>query len=130
MMSTERLSNLQRTATYNYDASVLVLAMKLVLSRISQRRSAANHYLYTICKQNIGILRRTLPFSISALQAMALVALFEYGHAIYPAAWDTVVQCVKCVDILGLTMSREDAESATLPVSRVLPKYCQASADR
>lgn len=130
MMSRERLFNLRYTASYNYDSSVLVLAMKLVLSRISQRRSAASHYLYAMCKQNISILRRILPFSLSALQVMALVALFEYGHAVFPAAWDTVVQCVKCVDILGLTMSKEDVKFSTLPVSKVHLNDCHSFADQ
>ncbi|RYP86583.1 hypothetical protein DL770_004882 [Monosporascus sp. CRB-9-2] len=35
-------------------------------------------------------------------QALILVALYEYGQGIYPAAWMTVGQCVRYADFIGL----------------------------
>ena len=44
------------------------------------------------------------------LQALILVALYEYGHGIYPAAWMTVGQCVRYADFLGIP-SYEDSNN-------------------
>ncbi|RYP57945.1 hypothetical protein DL769_009192 [Monosporascus sp. CRB-8-3] len=39
---------------------------------------------------------------IDVPQALILVALYEYGQGIYPAAWMTVGQCVRYADFIGL----------------------------
>ncbi|KAI0473989.1 hypothetical protein GGR56DRAFT_676430 [Xylariaceae sp. FL0804] len=43
-------------------------------------------------------------------QALVLVALYEYGQGIYPAAWMTVAQCVRYADFIGLP-SYKDSNS-------------------
>jgi Fungal specific transcription factor domain len=45
-------------------------------------------------------------FSILVLQAGVLLALYELGHAIYPAAFLTIGACARYAHALGINVSR------------------------
>lgn len=53
-------------------------------------------------------------FSILVLQAGVLVALYELGHGIYPAAFLSIGACARYAHALGINVSR------TVPTRRVL----------
>lgn len=81
------------------DLAMLFLAMKLITATASDK---INDSLYRTTKEFLSKLESGGALSLRILQAMVLIAMYEYGHAIYPAAWMTVGSCVRYSDILGL----------------------------
>lgn len=53
-------------------------------------------------------------FYISVLQAGILIALYELGHGIYPAAFLSIGACARYAHALGINVSR------TVPTRKVL----------
>lgn len=82
------------------DLAMLFLAMKLVTTRPALAGS-----LYKTAREFLRNLEADNVVSIRYLQAMVLVALYEYSHSIYPAAWMTVGACSRYADIIGLSSS-------------------------
>lgn len=117
------------------DLALLFLAMKLITtppppppsssdasSSSSCSLSPDQTHLYLASKRFLALLEAAGTVSILYLQAMILIALYEYGHAIYPAAWMSVGSCVRYAAMLGLP-SYGEASSVLGPcVSLVLPR--------
>jgi hypothetical protein len=82
------------------DLAVLFLAMKLVYTPPELAKS-----LYGATREFLQNLEADKVVSLRCLQAMILVALYEYSHSIYPAAWMTVGACSRYADIIGLSPS-------------------------
>jgi hypothetical protein len=82
------------------DLAMLFFAMRLV---IAQADEVVEGRLYAMAKSFLATLEGNGVVSLLCLQAMVLVALYEYGHAIYPAAWMTVGACARYADILMLS---------------------------
>lgn len=102
-MVTKKRMNLDNTSwDGGVDLPLLYLSMKLITSQPRVGFEAAENYLYTASKRFLSLLENTGTASILNLQAMILVALYEYGQGIYPAAWMTAGQCVRYADFLGL----------------------------
>ncbi|KAJ6142767.1 fungal specific transcription factor protein [Penicillium samsonianum] len=76
--------------------------MKLITSRPEQGTSYQENPLYAVSKRFLAALESAGAVSLLYLQAMLLVAYYEYGHAIYPAAWMTIGACSRYSEILGL----------------------------
>lgn len=90
------------------DLALLFLAMKLITTvPTPEMRSAADSHLYAACKRFLAQLESAGTLSILYLQAMILVALYEFGHSIYPAAWMTSGACVRYAAMLGLPSFQE-----------------------
>ncbi|KAF5575666.1 fungal specific transcription factor factor [Fusarium subglutinans] len=81
------------------DLAILFLGMKLVTTPAIDITGSA---LYDTAKSFVASLESNGVVSLLCLQAMILVALYEYSHAIYPAAWMTVGSCARYADILGI----------------------------
>lgn len=81
------------------DLAMLFLGMKLVTTPATE---VSDCTLYTTAKNFLARLESNGAVSLLCLQAMILVALYEYGHAIYPAAWMTIGACARYADVLGL----------------------------
>ncbi|KAF6814743.1 fungal specific transcription factor domain-containing protein [Colletotrichum plurivorum] len=84
------------------DLAMLFLAMKLVTSTPAAGVGVAQSPLYRAAKRFASLLEHGGASSLMALQSMALIAYFEHGHAIYPAAWITIGSCVRYAEFLGL----------------------------
>ena len=84
------------------DLPLLYLSMKLITSQPRVGFEAVENYLYTASKRFLSLLESSGTASLLYLQALVLVALYEYGQGIYPAAWMTVGQCVRYADFIGL----------------------------
>ncbi|KAK7221390.1 hypothetical protein V2G26_009393 [Clonostachys chloroleuca] len=82
------------------DLAMLFLGMKLITVRAND---VAGGELYSMAKDFIARLESNGAVSLLCLQAMVLIALYEYSHAIYPAAWMTIGSCARYADILGFT---------------------------
>lgn len=81
------------------DLAMLFLAMKLVTAPVEL---VLDLTLYREAKGFLARLESGGIISLLMLQAMVLIAVYEYGHAIYPAAWMTIGSCARYSDILGL----------------------------
>ena len=84
------------------DLAMLFLAMKLVTTPPVEGLAAADHPLYATSKRFVALLESSGTMSMLYLQAMILVALYEFGHSIYPAAWMTIGSCARYAQILGI----------------------------
>ncbi|KAF4960377.1 hypothetical protein FGADI_1024 [Fusarium gaditjirri] len=82
------------------DLAMLFLGMKLITTPAVDIHNSA---LYDTAKSFLASLESNGVVSLLCLQAMILVALYEYSHAIYPAAWMTIGSCARYSDILGIT---------------------------
>lgn len=92
------------------DLALLFLTMKLVTTTPPPELvSAADLPLYRISKQFMALLEAAGTASLLYLQAMILIALYEHGHAIFPAAWMSVGNCVRYAAMLGLPSYSEAA---------------------
>ena len=100
------------------DNQALFYSMKLVSDR---SMSALSCSLYESLKLVMTTLERTGQFSVDMMAAYTLIALYEFGQAIYPAAYLTVGNCVRIGCILGF----HDKRKAT----QVLPRagICRAA---
>lgn len=82
------------------ELAVLFLTMKLLATLPDD---VVNNPIYVAAKQFLNMLEANGCVSFTCLQAMLLVALYEYSHALYPAAWMTVGACARYADVIGIT---------------------------
>ena len=87
------------------DIAMLFLAMKLITAQADE---FADGTLYSIAKGFLSGLEGSGVVSLLCLQAMVLIALYEYSHSIYPAAWMTVGACARYAEIIGLSCGEMD----------------------
>ncbi|KAK1656472.1 hypothetical protein BDP81DRAFT_444976 [Colletotrichum phormii] len=81
------------------DLAMLFLSTRLVTTPVTH---GFDLNPYREAKKSLARLEENGTISLILLQAMILIALYEYGHAIYPAAWMTVGSCARYSDIVGL----------------------------
>ncbi|KAL6860867.1 hypothetical protein J3F83DRAFT_304074 [Trichoderma novae-zelandiae] len=91
------------------DLGFLLLAMKLMTWRPPSsegdapvKEPSARTATYRAAKQLCFELEAAGMLSLRVLQGMLLVALYEVGHAIYPAAFMSVAACVRYAHALGI----------------------------
>ncbi|KAJ6051196.1 hypothetical protein N7499_010559 [Penicillium canescens] len=94
------------------DVVLLLLALKLITTFPPAGSRSPRTALYNSTKH--FYLKVEGSFSILALQAGVLVALYELGHGIYPAAFLSVGACARYAHGLGINVSR------TVPTRKVL----------
>ncbi|KGO43636.1 Transcription factor, fungi [Penicillium expansum] len=94
------------------DVVLLLLALKLITTFLPAGSRSPRTALYNSTKQ--FYLKVEGSFSILVLQAGILVALYELGHGIYPAAFLSIGTCARYAHALGINVSR------TVPTRRVL----------
>ncbi|EHK23014.1 uncharacterized protein TRIVIDRAFT_28724 [Trichoderma virens Gv29-8] len=92
---------LQRLAFRRAEFFLLVLAMKLCSSRVTVAKSM----LYRTVKQLYFDIESSGRLSIQTLQASVLIAIYEIGHGIYPAAIISVANCARIGTIIGIDRS-------------------------
>lgn len=87
------------------EVALLFLTMKLNTSR----PPAGNKLdpIYSVAKNFIVTLEASGAVSLTYLQAMTLLAVYEYSHSIYPAAWMTVGACARLAEILGISAGKD-----------------------
>ncbi|KFX87475.1 hypothetical protein O988_09395 [Pseudogymnoascus sp. VKM F-3808] len=87
---------------------LLALCMKLFCSPLPPNAEAGQTDLYKTAKRFYSELEASGITSIRVLQAALLIAIYEIGHAIYPAAYFTVGICARYGSALGLDNSLTD----------------------
>lgn len=93
------------------DLASLFLCMKLITSTPPDGLEASQNPLYISAKRFIALLEATGTASLHLLQSNLLVAWYEYGQAIYPAAYMSAGWCVRYGNMLGISGHPEAAET-------------------
>ncbi|KAL5346249.1 hypothetical protein ACLOAV_008517 [Pseudogymnoascus australis] len=84
------------------DLALVFLCMKLMAPRPQDDPENIYNPMYAAAKRFISYLEASGTVSLMVLQAYILVALYELGHSIYPAAWMTVGSCARYGQVLGI----------------------------
>lgn len=96
------------------DFKILLFCVKLVMwspKEAQVPRDPINRD-YLAAKNALLTTEITGPFSLQVLQAMILTAIYEYAHAIYPAAYVTMSTCARYGLALGIDKQcRDDIRS-------------------
>jgi hypothetical protein len=92
------------------DTALLLLCMKLSLeaSHIDEKKPAMTT-LYMSARNFANAMEEINPLSLSVTQALSLIALYESGHAIFPAAYLTIGRASR----LGLLLSLYDRNNTS-----------------
>ena len=96
------------TSTETAGLALLLLCMKLV-TNTPVISSAADSTLYREARSYLNTMEEVSPMSLHFFQSLVLVALFEIGHGIFPAAYLTVGRATR----IGLLRGIHDRKSAT-----------------
>lgn len=99
------------------DLALLFLCMKLMAPRPQDDSENIYNPIYAAAKRFISTLEANGIVSLMMLQAYILVALYELGHSIYPAAWMTVGACARYGQVLGIHDSERAPQLLPLVVS-------------
>lgn len=90
------------------DLAFLLLGMKLMTWQppseddVSPEKQTARTAMYIETKRFGFELEASGMFSLRVLQGLLLVAFYEVGHAIYPAAFMSIAACVRYAHALGI----------------------------
>lgn len=84
------------------DFALLLLSMKLVAQCSSGGPQGAQTPLYRAVKTHLASIVADAVMTVATVQSALLVAVYEIGHAIYPAAYLTVGECVRLCHALGI----------------------------
>lgn len=108
------------------DLALLFLCMKLTSSRPHEGMDHAHNPVYTTAKRFIALLESGGMVSLTMLQAYVLIATYEMGHSIYPAAWMTIGAAIRYGQLLGLHDLERGPRMLPPPVSRACLLFIQA----
>lgn len=87
---------------YRPDLTLLFLSLNLITSSPPHDPQNPQTPLYRAVKHFLIEVEGSAAFSILVLQAGVLLALYELGHGIYPAAFLTIGSCVRYAHALGI----------------------------
>jgi len=105
------------------DLALLFLCMKLITSRPQDGMGSSQNPLYISAKRFVALMEATGTASLLVLQSNLLVTWFEYGQAIYPAAWMSAGWCVRYGNMLGISGD----ELAVELLGRLVSRFNQSS---
>lgn len=98
------------------DLTLLLSAMKLSYYSPCLEEHPAQITLYNLSKQFLATAEDYGLLSIEILQAAILIAMFEIGHGIYPAAYMTIGRSARLGQVMGL----HDRKFAPPSTSRII----------
>ncbi|KAH7317136.1 hypothetical protein B0I35DRAFT_354453 [Stachybotrys elegans] len=85
-----------------HDTALLLACMKLVSDAPAAGRHPSQSRLYDMVRNELTLLENQGLMSASLLQVAVLVATYELGHGIYPAAYLSVGHCIRVGHMMGL----------------------------
>lgn len=99
----------------NNSVQILLLCMKLILwkpgiTRLDRDPRMEEYYL---AKQALSEAEQCGTMSLPLLQAMLLLSIYEYAHAVYPAAYMTIAACVRYSTAIGIHKQRREDHAHT-----------------
>jgi hypothetical protein len=89
------------------DAALLIISMKLLLWKPSSKEPDSKHSLYNRARQFRYEIEASGVGSVQFLQASVFIALYEFAHGIYPAAFLSIGACAR----LGMAFGFDRMES-------------------
>jgi hypothetical protein len=98
------------------DLTLLFLAQKLITTPPPASPQSVRTPFYHATKRYHSHLEGSSILSVPTLQAGILLALYEIGHAIYPAAYLTVGACARYAYALGLSVKGVSVRKPTTMV--------------
>lgn len=98
------------------DLALLFLCMKLITSRPQDGIESSQNPVYLSVKRFIALLEMSGAATLMILQANILIMWYEYGQAIYPAAWMTAGWCVRYGNLLGISGQSQATQLLGRPV--------------
>jgi hypothetical protein len=98
------------------DLALLFLCMKLITSRPQDGIESSQNPIYISTKRFVALLEMSGAATLLILQANLLVMWYEYGQAIYPAAWMTAGWCVRYGNLLGISGQSQAVQLLGRPV--------------
>ncbi|PYH95710.1 hypothetical protein BO71DRAFT_283287, partial [Aspergillus ellipticus CBS 707.79] len=112
-ISKKRFYDLHLRPSYHSqpDVVLLLLALKLITS-FPPTGGTPRTALYNAVKHFYVEVENSTVFSILVLQAGVLVALYELGHGIYPAAFLSIGGCARYAHALGINVNRVPVRKA------------------
>ncbi|KAG9241397.1 hypothetical protein BJ878DRAFT_520904 [Calycina marina] len=95
IISRKRLEAYMASPTWNWgpDTAFLFLCIKLICLRPQDGLEVSQNHIYVSAKRVLSLLEATGTVSLLVLQAALLIVWYEYGQAIYPAAYMTAGWC-------------------------------------
>lgn len=99
------------------DLALLFLSMKLVTSRPQDGIESSHNQIYMSAKRFLAMMEASGTVSMLVLQAGLLIFWYEYGQAIYPAAWMSAGWCVRFGNMLGISGHASATPLLNRPVS-------------
>lgn len=84
------------------DLALLFLCMKMMITRSQDGIENGYNPIYAAAKRFISLMEASGMVSLMVLQTYILIALYEIGQSIYPAAWMTVGASVRYGQLLGI----------------------------
>ncbi|RKF81101.1 putative fungal specific transcription factor [Golovinomyces cichoracearum] len=85
------------------DLCFLFLCIKLLATRPKDCFDCSQNEIYLTAKRFIALAESIGLISLYVLQANILISIYEYGHAIYPAAWMSSGWSVRYGNLLGIS---------------------------
>lgn len=98
------------------DLALLFLCMKLIISRPQDGIESSQNPIYISAKRFLVLLEAAGTVSLTLLQAGLLLVWFEYGQAIYPAAYVSAGWCMRYGSLLGINGHDESTQMLGQPV--------------
>lgn len=95
--------------------------MKLITSKPVDGQDCGQNPMYIAAKRFVALLEASGMVSLILLQANILITLFEYGQAIYPAAWMSAGWCSRYAILLGINGFDTSSQLIGSVVSNVSP---------
>lgn len=84
------------------DLALLCLCMRLVSERLPQALQNPQTSFYLSVKEYCFQVESAGLLSVQLLQAAILLAVYEFGHAIFPNSYITIGRCVKIGQAMGI----------------------------
>ena len=97
------------------DLALLFLAMKLIIEPVANGIAPAETTLYHMVRQFYNMVESSAFMSLHLIQSLLLIATYELGHAIYPAAYITTGHCARLGYALGLHRRRKPLQMIKRP---------------
>jgi hypothetical protein len=102
------------------DLAFIFICMKLMITRPQESLEVSQNPIYTAAKRFLALMEASGVVSLMVLQGYILIALYEIGQSIYPAAWMTVGSCARYGLLLGIHDPKDAPQLLPHVVSQVL----------
>ncbi|KAL2832766.1 fungal-specific transcription factor domain-containing protein [Aspergillus pseudoustus] len=113
-ISKQRFYSQHLSAEPHFGAELIILSVAVRLITMYSPENP-RHGLYPLAKYHYFRIEGSTAPSILILQANILIALYELGHGIYPAAYLTIGACARYMYALGINGTRSRSADMNMP---------------